>query len=137
MFGIGASVLASISMSKREIGEADKTITQAFAVGTSFMASIVVLCCCFAENVVDFLGCSQTLKSQCLDYLYWLLPGIVFIMFQFIGMMLIRLDGSPKYAMSVQIVSALLNIVLAYVMVFPLGMGIAGASIATSISCAE
>ncbi len=63
--------------------------------------------------------------------------GLFFLYLQCAGMMLIRLDGSPKYAMSVQIVSALLNIVLDYVMVFPLGMGIAGASIATSISCAE
>ncbi|MEE0978115.1 MAG: MATE family efflux transporter [Muribaculaceae bacterium] len=135
MFGIGASVLASISMSKREIGEADKTITQAFAVGTSFMASIVVLCCCFAENVVDFLGCSQTLKSQCLDYLYWLLPGIVFIMFQFIGMMLIRLDGSPKYAMFCNVIPGIVNVVLDWVFIFPLGLGVKGAAMATSISC--
>ena len=49
--------------------------------------------------------------------------------------MLIRLDGSPRYAMSVQIVSAVLNIFLDWYMVFPLAMGIKGASIATSISC--
>lgn len=50
-------------------------------------------------------------------------------------MMLVRLDGSPKYAMGVQIVAAVLNIFLDWLMVFPLDMGIKGASIATSISC--
>ena len=50
-------------------------------------------------------------------------------------MMLIRLDGSPRYAMTVQIVAAVLNIFLDRYMVFPLGMGIRGASMATSISC--
>ena len=50
-------------------------------------------------------------------------------------MMLIRLDGSPKYAMSVQVVAAILNIFLDWYMVYPLGMGIKGASIATSLSC--
>ncbi len=49
--------------------------------------------------------------------------------------MLVRLDGSPRYAMSVQVVAAILNIFLDWLMVFPLGMGIAGASIATSFSC--
>lgn len=50
-------------------------------------------------------------------------------------MMLVRLDGSPKYAMSIQVVAAILNIFLDWLMVFPLDMGIAGASIATSFSC--
>ena len=50
-------------------------------------------------------------------------------------MMLIRLDGSPRYAMSVQIVAAILNIFLDWYMVFPLRLGIKGASMATSISC--
>ena len=49
--------------------------------------------------------------------------------------MLIRLDGSPRYAMSVQIVAAILNIFLDWYMVFPLRLGIKGASMATSISC--
>ncbi len=53
----------------------------------------------------------------------------------FDGMMLVRLDGSPKFAMGIQIVSAVCNIVLDWVMVFPLEMGIKGASIATSVSC--
>lgn len=49
--------------------------------------------------------------------------------------MLIRQDGAPKYAMTVQMVSAVLNIFLDWLMVFPMGMGIKGAAIATSISC--
>ena len=51
-------------------------------------------------------------------------------------MMLIRLDGSPKYAMAVQIVVAIVNIVLDWYMVFPLGWGVMGAALATSIACA-
>ena len=50
-------------------------------------------------------------------------------------MMLIRLDGSPKYAMMCQAVPAVLNIVLDYVMIFPMEMGVKGAAVATSISC--
>ena len=50
--------------------------------------------------------------------------------------MLIRLDGSPKYAMAVQIVVAIVNIVLDWYMVFPLGWGVMGAALATSIACA-
>lgn len=135
MFGIGASVLASISMAEKHIGEADKTITQAFTVGTLLMFIIAVLCFFFAGNVVGFLGCSDTLEVYCISYLHWLLPGIVFLMFQYIGMMLIRLDGSPKYAMFCNVIPGIVNVVLDWVFIFPLEMGVKGAAMATSISC--
>lgn len=135
MFGIGASVLASISMAKKQIGEADKTITQAFTVGTSLMFIIATLCFFFAGKVVEFLGCSDTLEANCISYLHWLLPGIVFLMFQYIGMMLIRLDGSPKYAMFCNVIPGIVNVVLDWVFIFPLELGVKGAAMATSISC--
>ena len=79
--------------------------------------------------------CSEALEQNATDYLLWLLPGLLFFYLQCAGMMLIRLDGSPKYAMSIQIIVAILNIFLDWYMVFPLAMGIKGASIATSLSC--
>lgn len=51
-----------------------------------------------------------------------------------VGMFVIRLDGSPKYAMMCNVLSSLLNIALDWYFVFPLHMGIFGAAIATSIS---
>ena len=135
MFGIGASVLASISMAKKQIGEADKTITQAFTVGTLLMLLIAILCFFFAGNLVEFLGGSDTLEAYCINYLHWLLPGIMFLMFQYIGMMLIRFDGSPKYAMLCNVIPGIVNVVLDWVFIFPLEMGVMGAAMATSISC--
>lgn len=135
MFGIGASVLASISLAKKRIAEADTTITQAFTVGTLLMAIIALLCLLFTGSVVEFLGCSDTLQTYCIEYLHWLLPGIVFLMFQYIGMMLIRLDGSPKYAMFCNVIPGVLNVILDWLFIFPLGLGIKGAAMATSASC--
>lgn len=135
MFGIGASVLASISLAKKERSEADTTLTQAFAVGSLLMLTIALLCFLFAGNVVEFLGCSENLRQNCIAYLHWLLPGTVFLMFQYIGMMLIRVDGSPKYAMFCNIIPGLLNVFLDWLFIFPLGLGIKGAAMATSASC--
>lgn len=50
------------------------------------------------------------------------------------GMFVIRLDGSPRYAMMSNVVPAVLNIILDYLFVFPLELGIGGAAWATSIS---
>ncbi|MDE7125137.1 MAG: MATE family efflux transporter, partial [Muribaculaceae bacterium] len=50
-------------------------------------------------------------------------------------MMRIRLDGSPRYAMFVQVGGAFLIIFIDWYMVYPMDMGIKGVSIATSIAC--
>lgn len=57
-----------------------------------------------------------------------------FLIFECIGMMVIRLDGSPKFAMYCNIVPAVINIALDYYLVFPCAMGVKGAAIATSVS---
>lgn len=69
------------------------------------------------------------------SYMLWLLPSMLFVFVECVGMMLIRLDGSPKYAMCIQIIAAVANIVLDWYMVFPLGWGVMGAALATSIAC--
>lgn len=51
-----------------------------------------------------------------------------------IGLFLIRLDGSPRYAMWCNIIPAALNVFLDWLLIFPLSMGVKGAAIATSVS---
>ena len=135
MFGIGASVIGSIRLAEGNVKAAKIIMTQAYIAGAIIFGAVILISLLFTKPVLYSLGCSPVLEELASDYLLWLLPGLVFFYLQCVGMMLIRLDGSPKYAMSVQIVGAILNIFLDWLMVFPLGMGIKGASIATSISC--
>ena len=48
--------------------------------------------------------------------------------------MVMRLDGSPKYAMFCQLIPAILNIALDYYLIFQLKLETTGAALATSIS---
>lgn len=135
MSGIGASVIGSIRLAEGNVKAARIIMTQAYIASALIFGAVILISLLFTRPVLYSLGCSEALEGLATDYLLWLLPGLVFFYFQCTGMMLIRLDGSPRYAMSVQIVSAVLNIFLDWYMVFPLAMGIKGASIATSISC--
>ncbi len=135
MFGAGASVIGSIRMAENNIKAAKIIMTQAYIAGAVIFGLIILASLLFTRPVLYALGCSPVLEPYATDYLLWLLPGLFFFYLQCVGMMLIRLDGSPKYAMSVQVVCAVINILLDYLMVFPLHMGIKGASIATSLSC--
>lgn len=135
MFGIGASVIGGIRLAEGNVKAARIIMTQSYIAGSAIFGIVIAASLLYTRPLLYLLGCSPALEDLATEYLLWLLPGLVFFYLQCAGMMLIRLDGSPRYAMSVQVVAAILNIFLDWYMVFPLGMGIKGASLATSISC--
>lgn len=135
MFGIGASVICGVRMAEGNIKSARIITTQAITAGAVIFSIVIVCCLLFTRPILYALGCNAALEHYATDYMLWLLPGLVFLYLECAGMMLIRQDGAPNFAMAIQIIAALLNIVLDWLMVFPLGMGIKGAAIATSISC--
>lgn len=134
MFGIGSSVIAGIAISRGDSFRASVNTTQACLCSASLILILSAALLLFREGTARLLGCSDELMSGALDYLTWLIPGMFFLNFECIGMMVIRLDGSPKFAMFCNIIPAVINIFLDYYLIFPCGMGVKGAAIATSIS---
>ncbi len=135
MFGIGASVVASMHLANDNQKAARIILTQAYGMGTAIVAVLILLCLLMPKTLIYALGCSSALERYALDYLLWLLPGMAFLLWQCVGMMMVRLDGSPRYAMWIQVVSAVVNLGLDWLFIFPMGMEVKGASIATAIAC--
>lgn len=136
MIGAGCSVVTSIHLSRQNVKVARLNISQAVTF-TSIVAFVLcVMALVFPTQTASLLGASDTLMPQVLDYLRWIMPSFLFQMWSVIGLFVIRLDGSPRYAMWCNIITAALNIVLDWVCIFPLGLGVKGAAIATAISIA-
>lgn len=134
MVGAGCSVVASIHLSRKNTKVAQINVSQAIIL-TSLLAllmSIAVLA--FPSFTARMLGSSETLLPQVRDYLLWIMPCFVFEMWSLIGLFLIRLDGAPRYAMWCNLIPSIINAFLDWLFIFPLGMGVKGASIATSLS---
>lgn len=136
MFGIGASVVSGIAMAHGDNRKASINTTQACVLSAVIITALIAVLLSFPTATARLLGSSDSLLPGAIDYLTWLIPGMFFLIFECIGMMVIRLDGSPKYAMFCNIIPAVINIVLDYYLVFPCGMGVKGAAIATSASIA-
>lgn len=134
MFASGVSIVASIHLSHQNFKAANINITQALTVPLVLMAVVLTILDFFPRQVTFLFGGSERLVPLVTDYLIWVSPSMLMCVIMFVGMFVIRLDGSPNFAMAVNIFEAVLNIVLDYVFVFPLGMGIKGAAIATSIA---
>ncbi len=135
MFGIGASVVASVHLANNNLKAARIILSQAYGAGSAIIAVLILLCILMPKTLIYALGCSPVLEHYALDYLLWLLPGMAFLLWQCVGMMMVRLDGSPRYAMWIQVVGAVVNLGLDWLFIFPFGMEVKGASIATAIAC--
>lgn len=129
MVGAGCSVVASIHLSKRNLKVARLNVTQAMVLTTLFVALLCLLMGMFPYQTAKILGSSDTLMPQVYDYLIWILPAFLFDMWSMIGLFIIRLDGSPRFAMWCNVVPAVLNAFLDWLFIFPLGMGVKGAAL--------
>ena len=136
MFGVGVSVVASIHLSHGNHKAADINVTQALVVAPLLMGLLSAVLYFGRIPFLRLMGCSSALMPLALQYLIPLFPGCVFILIETIGTFVIRLDGSPRFASAVGIVPGILNIFFDWLFVFPMKMGIAGSSIATTICCA-
>ena len=135
MLGMGASVVSSIHLAQNNIKAARINITQAMGVGTLVVLTFLLFSLISPFHTARLLGSSTTLLPLVYDYMPWIFTCCLFQIWGAIGLFVIRLDGSPKFAMWCNIIPGILNIILDCVFIFPLGMGIKGAGIATCLSC--
>lgn len=133
MFGIGASVVASIHLSQQKIKAARINITQSIVISSLILVLAALLICSFAPQTIHLLGGSDRLLPLATEYTLWIMPFFVFMALLNSGMFFIRLDGSPNFAMVCNILASLLNIILDYLFIFVFGWGMKGAALATGI----
>jgi Na+-driven multidrug efflux pump len=134
MVGVGCSVVASIHLSTGNIKAARLNVTQGLVFVTIIAFVLTAWVIFFPDNVARLLGSSEYLLPMVKDYLIWLAPSWIFEVWISVALFIIRLDGAPRLAMWCSLISAIINLVLDWLFIFPLGWGVMGAAFATSIS---
>lgn len=136
MLGIGSSVVASIHLSHDKVKAARINATQALWFVTIVTSVAVAAIMIWPYETAMLLGSSEHLSSLVVTYLLWFGPSILFQMWLSVSLFIIRLDGSPQYAMWCNVVAALLTVILGWIFIFPLQLGIEGAALAATIATA-
>lgn len=132
MLGLGSSVVASIHLSHDKHKDADLNITQGFLFAAFCGIILAVSLLLFRRPLARLLGAEESMVEMVASYMCGLAPAILFDLTKSVCMFAVRLDGSPKYAMMANVVPALVNIFLDWLFIFPLGMGVFGAALATT-----
>ncbi|MCR5084670.1 MAG: hypothetical protein K6A65_04135 [Succinivibrionaceae bacterium] len=134
LFGTGSSILGAIFLARGKLLACSVTVTQALLAPALPMLALGIAMLITPGTFCRLFGGSEALAPLVADYLTFLCPLPLLMGLAIVGMFAIRLDGSPRYAMLVNIVPSLLNIFLDWLFIFPLGMGLQGAALATSLA---
>lgn len=136
LFGVGGSVLMSIARGRgdEKLGECYFTLAVILAAITCLLCTVLLWV--FMEPIVRFLGATDVTMPYIKEYAPYIIAGLSAFSFSSLLQTFVRNDGAPKLAMIAVISGGVLNVILDIVFVFPLKMGMAGASIASVLGSA-
>ena len=137
LMGIGGSVLFStLRASGQSKGRENQYFTAA-AIGSCILAVVATVgVICFEKPILTFFGADETLLPLAIEYMQPI--KFVFPLFLFNQMLaaFLRNDGNPGLATFGVLAGGIFNVFGDYMFVFPCGMGIYGAGLATAIGSA-
>jgi putative MATE family efflux protein len=134
LIGIGAGVLVSINLGRRDHKRAEQTLGTSFVLMILVSALIMVIGFAIKKPMLQSFGATDETYAYANDYLDIILMGVVFQVVGFSLNNIIRSEGSVKTAMYSMLISAGTNLILDPIFIFGLGMGVKGAAWATVIS---
>jgi len=129
--GVGGSVLYGNARGEGKEEKANALFTAATGLMLFLILLVWIVFALFHQQIFTFFGADAELMPKVMEYarwLIWFLP--VFILPTFVSSF-IRNDGAPGLAMAAVIIGGCVNIFGDWFFVFPLGLGMTGAAIAT------
>ena len=127
MFGMGGSAAASMAMGEKN----EKRMKQVSAFVT--YASLIVGVALAVILMVFMFGANEQTFLYAKGYTFHIAYGAPFIIWSAAASFVVRAEGASKEAMIGSMIGTVANIVLDPVLISGMGMGAAGAAVATTI----
>lgn len=132
MLGMGGATKYAVARSQ---GHSGKTaFVHTLLLGAALALLFVLVGIFFSRPITALLGADTTVFEMTNTYLQVILLFAPAFLLNNIFVCFVRNDGNPKLAMGGMLASSFSNIVLDYVFIFPMGMGIFGAVLATGLA---
>lgn len=134
MIGVGAATRFTVCRAQGDQPDADAAFSQAVWLGLAIGVVFLLLGLLGAAPLARLLGADAETFPLTRTYLRTLLGFSPFFVMNNVLLAFVRNDGAPGRAMCGMVVGSLSNIVFDYIFIFPLGMGMFGAALATGVS---
>lgn len=128
----GASVISRLLGAKKND---DVKRLSVFCTYAAILIGIIVtvILLAFQTPILIFLGADATSLPYAAQYYKYIVLGCTFIIYTLVPSNLMRTVGHPNASMAVSILGAVVNMILDPIFIFGLGLGAAGAAIASII----
>ncbi|MGG7077249.1 MATE family efflux transporter [Clostridium sardiniense] len=131
MFGTGGSAIIAQKLGQGKLEEANKAFSflSFSALILGLISGIVMFL--FIKDIAIFLGATDKLIDYCISYGRIIALFTPVFILKSLAEYYIRTDGDFKFSLYISIIGGVINIVFDYVFIKILGLGIAGAALAT------
>lgn len=133
MFALGGSSVISRFLGAGRAEDGKRLSVFCMYSSAAFGIVVTIIMMIFAQTILRFLGASGEVMPYAMQYYRYIVLGCAFIIFTMVPTNLMRTVGHPNASMVTTILGAVVNMILDPIFIFTLGMGAAGAAIATII----
>ncbi|MGI5901070.1 MAG: MATE family efflux transporter [Desulfitobacteriia bacterium] len=134
LIGIGSATVMSINVGHKNIVGARQAFEHSLILGVITGALYSLGSVLFLEELMVFLGAGPESEPLIREYLGVILPfSWAFLLVQNLAI-IVRNDQGPKRAMLAMGIGSITNVILDYILIFPLQMGMRGAAIASVLA---
>lgn len=134
MFGMGGATKYSICRGQKDYQNANTVFSTTIAIMSALALIFVLTGLFFAGTLTSLLGANDAVFEMTRTYLKVILLFAPAFMANDTLLCFVRNDGNPRLAMAAMLAGSFSNIILDYLFIFPLGMGIFGAVLATGLA---
>src|SRR3989454_12602530 len=138
MLGVGTTTLISHAAGRKDQPQAELVFNQSFLMSILIAFALGFVGFLLRPTYCEWLSADTATATLAKAYLLWFLPGLL-LQFPLVALgSALRATGIIKPAVGFQVISVLLNIVLAPLLIFGIGpwpkLGVTGAALATFVS---
>lgn len=134
MFGMGGAIKFSICKSSRDYGRMNRIFANTVYLGLLFGFLFFMAGLIGSKPLAGVLGADSEILDMTDTYLHWMLMFSPAFIMNDILLCFVRNDDNPLLASTAMLSGSFANIVMDYIFIFPMGMGILGAVLATGFS---
>lgn len=134
MLGMGGAIKYAIYKSQKKTGKTDAVFSITVLAAISLAALFFLAGLFGTEVLTKALGADTEVFSMTNTYLKVIMVFAPAFILNEVLLCFVRNDGGPQLAMTAMVTGSLSNIVLDYIFIFPAGMGIFGAALATGMA---
>ena len=126
--------MVSRYLGAKKIEDVNYTVGNSFLLLAIFGLIFSIYGFIFTEKIVEWFGATEAIGPYATTYIRILFLGSLYFPFCIAGNNLLRAEGNAREAMYLMLIGFAVNLVLDYILIFPLNMGMAGAAIATVLA---